>query len=291
MHRSRSRFALVSLVALAAFAAELTAPAVASGMQSRVAVSPASDLRSVQRGATITSSKSEVEEGGQFTLTVSIKSPAAATKVTLQRYQPSRYGWDAPEWKHVKTVSPRGKRELRFVAVATEKNAERFRVVVMYKKAKPATSNPVSVKVWRWIPLSEYDPYYLSEPAGMIRSSVALNGRSYSGWGAAYYSHTGSWEARFTPGRHCKAFRGVLGVADMSHDGSSGTIAVTADDIVVYESPVLTPGMDISVTVPLALPYRLGLRLLDTTPGGTPSRDAVESWPVVGDPGLLCSGV
>ncbi|MDN4159979.1 hypothetical protein [Nocardioides abyssi] len=244
----------------------------------------------MQRGATISSSTKEAEEGDRLTLTVALKSAAKAKMVTLQRYQPSRYGWDAPAWNDVKTVNPRGNRRLRFAVLATEKNVERFRAVVAYKKAKPTTSRPVNIKVWRWIPLSEYDPYY--ETGGTtVYGTFGINGRVYKGFGPYTFSHLGSWESQFTPGRNCRAFRGVFGLDDDSDDGSSGVIAVTADDVQVYETPPLTPGMSLEWTVQLPHPYRLGLQLRDTSPGGSEAHDEVESYPAIGDPALLCTGV
>jgi hypothetical protein len=138
--------------------------------------------------------------------------------------------------------------------------------------------------------LSEYDPHY--ETGGAIFGTTTINGKAYTGWGAASFSHVGAWESRFTPGRHCTTFRGVLGLGDISADGSSGTIAFTADDTDIYQSPVLTPGMAVPVAIPLtAKPYRFGIRLTDTTPGATTGRDAFEAWPVIGEPALRCTGV
>lgn len=246
----------------------------------------------VKRGASLTTSTKQADEGDRYILTVSIKSAAQASSITLEKYKPSLYGWDSPSWNPVKSVNPRGKAKTKFAVVATDDNTERYRAVVAYKKAKPFTSKPVGVTVWRWIPLSEYDPYYESQGSSMGSGTVTIDGHSYAGWGPYYYSHTGSWEARFTPGRHCTDLKGVLGLSDISADGSSGSIAFTADDQTIYQSPTLTPGMALPVTVPLpSQPYRFGLRLSDTTPGGTTGRDAVESWPVIGEPAFRCTGV
>jgi hypothetical protein len=186
-------------------------------------------------------------------------------------------------WEAVRSVKVGGRSRVVFKRIATGLNQERFRATVTYITGKPVTSRPVSVKVWRWIPLSEYTPYY--ETSGASFGEAMLNGTRYKAWGAASYSHVGAWESRFTPGRHCMAFRGVLGVADISGDGSSGSIRFTADDVMVYESPTLTPGMDVPVEVALASPYRFGLQAFDTSPEG------VESWPVIGEPAFLCTGV
>ena len=47
----------------------------------------------------------------------------------------------------------------------------------------------------------------------------------------------------------------------------------------------LTPGMAVPITLSLALPYRFGLQAFDTSTG------AIESWPAVGEPALLCTNV
>jgi len=57
---------------------------------------------------------------------------------------------------------------------------------------------------------------------GMVAAAEVMQAEGVT---AALHSHVGSWEARFTPGRHCKALRGTVGLDDDSDDGSSGTIA------------------------------------------------------------------
>ncbi|GAA4748462.1 hypothetical protein GCM10023350_36740 [Nocardioides endophyticus] len=108
----------------------------------------------------------------------------------------------------------------------TSNNNERYQVTVASKKTKKVVaSEVVRVTIWRWIPLSEYRPYYEAEPGAAIFGTTTINGRAYNGWGAASYSHTGTWESRFTPGRRCMSFKATLGVGDISDDGSSGTVA------------------------------------------------------------------
>ncbi|NYD40057.1 hypothetical protein [Nocardioides panaciterrulae] len=236
----------------------------------------------------LTSSAKAVKEGDRLTLTVTVKSPRTATSATFQKWYVPVYG--TASWQTVKTVKVNGRRKVRFKRVATDENTERYRVFVTYRHvARPVVSNAVSVTIWRWIPLSDYHPYYTT--GGTTFGTTTINGVAYTGWGVDIYSHTGSWESRFTPGRHCRSFKAVLGVADISADGSSGAITFTADDTQVYASPTLTPGMSVPVTVDLAKPYRFGIQLLDTTPGATTERDAVESWPVLGEPTFLCTGV
>ena len=289
LKKNRVGALVASLVVAASLA---TGAGVASASSTDVVDAGSSPDTSARPAATravrLTASAKQVEEGDRLTLTATIKSPQQATRVTLQKASVSVFSGNT-YWNPVKTVGVRGKRKVPLKVVATDENTERYRAVVTYKTMKPATSKPVKVAVWRWVPLSEYDPYY--ETGGAIFGTLTLNGHPYTGWGAATYSHVGAWESRFTPGRNCTTFRGVIGIADISHDGSSGLIKFTAEDTVIYESPVLTPGMDVSVNLPLAQPYRFGIQLFDTTPGGTTGRDAVQAWPVIGDPALLCTGV
>lgn len=232
---------------------------------------------------TLSASTKQVEEGDWFTLSAVLKSPAKAARVTLQKwYVPSYYG--DPTWESIKTFGARGRSNVTFRAVAADPNTARYRLSLSYKDIKkPIISKPVYVTIWRWIPLSDYDPCY--ETSGLQFGETTINGVRSVGWGASVFSHAGAWEARFTPGRQCKTFRGVLGVGDVSDDGSSGTIKFTADDQVIYASSSLTPGMELPVSAPLAKSYRLGIQLFDTSP------DGLESWPVIGEPELLCTGV
>lgn len=234
-------------------------------------------------GVTLKASAPQPEEGDRVTLTARIKSPSKAVRVTLLRLNVPQY-YGGPSWESVKSVKVRGRGKVGFGIVATGPNTDRYRVSVKYDGKRAAVvSRPLSVIVWRWIPLSGFTPYYETSSVGS--GEVDLNGKRYEGWGPAVYSRAGSWEERFTPGRHCKAFRGVLGLSDISDDGSSGTISYTADDRGIYSSPTLTPGMQLQVNVSLATPYRFGIQVLDTSPA------ELDSWPVIGDPAFLCSGV
>lgn len=285
LKRVRAAVAVVSLVLVSTAAG--ASVALADPASHQVREHSASKV-TFKCGVTLASSAKQVEEGDRLTLTASVASPKQAARVTLQKwYVPAYYG--TPAWQTVKTVLVGGRKAVKFHTVATYLNNERYRVSLTYKHAKPVTSKPVNLTVWRWIPLSEYTPYYTT--GGTMFGTTILNGNPYTGWGASSASHTGAWESRFTPGRHCKTFRGVIGVADISGDGSSGTINFTADDEIIYQSPSLTPGMDEHVNIPLSKPYRFGIQLFDTTPGGTTGKDTIESWPVIGDPALLCTGV
>lgn len=234
-----------------------------------------------KRMVTVAPSRHQVVEGDRYTVMARIASPRNAKRLTLQQWTVPAYG--TPTWESVRSVAVNGRSRVTFRRVATGLNSERFRARVTYSLGEPAVSQPVTVKVWRWIPLSNYPPYYAT--SGAIFGETTLNGQRYKGWGAATYSHVGAWEARFTAGRHCKAFQGVLGVADISADGSSGSISLAADEQTIYTSATLTPGMDVRVKLPLSLPYRFGIQAYDTSP------DGVEAWPVIGDPELLCTGI
>jgi len=286
----RVRWGVVGLVAAMLIGIDVGgASAASTGAYVKAAepVQAGAEKRAGRRPVLKVSAK-EVNEGDRVTLRAIVKSPARATRVTLQKFRLGIFG--DPIWEPVKAAKTRGRRKVAFKVVATGENRERYRVTVAYRKVKRVVvSKPIAVTIWRWIPLSAYSPYY--ETRGVGFGTPSIDGRVYNGWGAAYYSHLGSWEARFTPGRHCTSFKAVLGVGDISGDGSSGQIAFTADDTPVYTSPVLTPGMNVSVTVSLARPYRFGIQLSDTTPGGTSGGDEVESWPVLGEPAFLCTGV
>jgi hypothetical protein len=269
----------------------LTVPMSLTVVPANAMTSPAPMLNRAAPKPVLSSSTNEVTEGDRLTLTAGVKAPRRATRATLQKWTKAQYASTA-SWEVVRTVEVRGRSKIRFKTVVADENTERYRVSVAYQDtAKPLKSRAVKIQVWRWIPLNEYRPYYEAQAYAAGFGSTTIAGHAYSGWGAATYSHTGTWESRFTPGRHCKAFKAVLGVADISGDGSSGLITLTADDIQIYTSPTLTPGMSVPVTIDLAQPYRFGIQLFDTTPGGTTGRDAVESWPVLGEPAFLCSGV
>lgn len=235
-----------------------------------------------KRGATVRLSSTEMEEGRRFTVTARIQSPRRATTLTWQRWDiPVYYG--TPSWKPLRTVKVRGRRTIPLKRVARGRNTERYRVVVKYKKARKVTSKPAAAKVWHWVPLDDISSYYSTSLTGFSQRDV--NGRSYRVWGPQYNVRASSWEMRFTPGRNCKEFRGLLGLVDSSDDGSSGAISFTIEDKDVYTSPTLVPGMTAPLTLKLARPYRFGLIATNT------SADGLSAWPVVADPRLLCHGL
>lgn len=232
------------------------------------------------RGASLEASTNEANEGDLVTMTAVVKSPAKAIRVTLQKEYISYYG--DRSWIDADRTRARGGKAT-FEVVATGPNSDRYRVSVAYKGAKPRTSKAKKITVWRWIPLTEYRPYYSTSGTGY--GEATINGRRYKAWGSYSYSQARAWEGRFTPGRNCKAFHAVLGVGDISDDGSSANIILTADDTPIYESPALTPGMEVPVDLTLDMPYRYGIQMFNT------SAENVKAWPVVGEPAFLCTGV
>jgi len=232
-------------------------------------------------GVSLSTSTKNAEEGDRVRLSATLKARAAATTITLERWSAPYFG--SSSWEAVDAAKVRGRREIAFDVVAPPVNSERYRVSVAYNSGKSHRSRPVTFTVWRWIALSDFEPYY--ETSGVGPGIVSINGQQYQSWGPYYSSNANSWEARFTPGRNCKAFAAVIGGADPSDDGSTGTIRLTADDNLIYESASLTPGMDQRIEIPLALPYRFGIVYDDTSAAG------LRGWPAMGDPGFLCTGV
>lgn len=235
-------------------------------------------------------SAKEAVEGDRLTVKATVGSQKQAMRATLYEWTVPAY-FGTASWEPVKSVSVRGRGKVKFKAVAGAADSERFRVGVTYRAAKEVFSKPVSVKVWRWVPLSDISTYYSSSSLFLSFTTVSINGLAQKAWGPVTYGQDRSWEQRFTPGRRCKSFRALLGLSDLSGDGTSGVIKLTADDQVIYESPALAPGMTVPVAVPLSLPYRFGLQSFDTTPLAPTDQKAVRGWPMVGEPELLCSGV
>ena len=235
------------------------------------------------RGVWITSAPKNVNEGTRIAIGVKVASPRKAMKVRLQERQQDVLG--NYSWVTIRSRAVNGVARHTFKVVATAENIEKYRSQVSYRTGSPATSPIRAVTVWRWIPLVNYRPYY--ETNGVLASSFIsfnLNGNQYLGWKT--YGSYPSWESRYTPGRHCKAFTGVLGVTDDSADGSAATISVGTDaDGTIYNSPILSPGMQTKVNIPLNLPYRVMINARATSA----SEAAVN--PAIGDPELLCTGV
>ena len=70
---------------------------------------------------------------------------------TIQKFDPPEYSFQAPAWVDVKTLMVRGRSKIKTVVVATDHNSERYRTIVRYKMAKPVTTRPIAVRIWRSI--------------------------------------------------------------------------------------------------------------------------------------------
>lgn len=234
-------------------------------------------------GVSVVSAPKDVDEGSRIAITAKVASPATAKTVWLQEWQTDIFGYDS--WVVVAKQAVRGTAKHTFRVAADGINSERYRVTASYRSGSTVASKAVTVRVWRWMPISAYRSYYETNGVSDSYSSqFGMNGTQYVGWYS--YGSYGYWEARYTPGRNCKAFRADLGVTDTSSDGSSATIAFLTDDgTPVYQSPPLTPGMVESVTLPLDLPYRFWVQATDTSPEGPRAN------PAMGAPAFLCTGV
>lgn len=232
--------------------------------------------------ATVKSSTDVATEGDRITLRVRVPDASNAKRVVLQERMTDVFG-DAV-WSEAD--SKRARSRVVFKRTVTAANEAAYRVAVSYRgRSKPVVSPAEKLTVWRWIELREFSPYFSTSSLVGIGDD-AMNGAAYETWGLHYtISSPRAWESRITPGRHCTAFRAVLGLSDRSADSSSGSISFTADDALVYQSPVLTPGMTVPVTLDLARPYRFGLAAANTSP------ESVRAYPMVGNGALYCTGI
>ena len=223
----------------------------------------------------------EVIEGEQVPVEVKIGRTEDAKQVQLQQLVVQL---GSPTWQTVAKTRARKKKGYRFQAIAGEDDTLQLRARVVYRTGRPAMSTPVVSTVWHWTRLADFPPY--SHTSGVNDtgiSSFTVNGQSFHGWFTT--GALKSWESRFTPGRHCKAMRGVAGVRDESADGSTALVQVLADDATVYASPPLTPGTSQPFQVDLALPFRLAIQAQNT------SLTALSTYPAIGNPELLCTGL
>jgi hypothetical protein len=191
-----------------------------------------------------------------------------------------------PSWKSVRSMRVGQRRMLTTRVVAGEGNRNIFRAVARPGHGRPIASRAASIKIWHWYPMSTFDSYYST--AGVFDHSFtqfAMNGRTYVGsWFTT--GDYGSWESRYTLGRHCRTMRGTFGVTDRSADGSSATISVLAEGTkTVYDSPPMVPGAVETRTIALATPYRVSVLGTNTSP------DDLLAYPAVGDFQFLCSGL
>ena len=248
---------------------------------------PAQAVPAVQRSTTpvvlVAPAVHDVNQGDLFSVTVKVGAARLAKTVQIQAQTKDIYG--KLEWTLLKTANVHAEATHVLKVMADGVDSERFRAVATYRDRKPVVSKAFAVTVWTWTDLSLISSYY--ETFGISSgaySQFGMNGDQYIGWYT--YDRSGMWEQRYTPGRHCKAFRGVFGVSDSSADGSSAQFTVLTDETnVVYQSPTLVPGAVTDVQFDLALPYRLSIQARNTSP------DGVLSYPAIGNPQLLCTGL
>lgn len=266
---------IVCLVATAATLVVMpstTATAVTTEARSQV-----TDIRK----ATVKSSAVEVTEGDRIALRVRVPQAKNARRVVLQERRIDVFG--QAQWTDIDSKRARG--QLKYRLTVTAQNEATYRVAITYRgRAKPVLSRPTKLTVWRWIELREFAPYFQTSLAGY--GEADMNGSRYAAWGGYAGTSIRSWEARVTPGRNCTRFRAILGLADTSDDDSSGVVSFAVDEATtVYQSPPLTPGMTVPVTLELARPYRFGMAAANT------SADKVRAYPMVGNGAFYCTGI
>lgn len=266
MRRIGTALAAVA-VALALGAAEVPSASATTTQTVRVVAHPA-----------------EAVSGSRIKVAVRVTDASRARVVRLQTQTKDIFG--NPSWINVAAQRVNGTSRHTLRAVVDQTDRQRFRAVAKYSTGKVVESRAFGVTVWTWTPLSKFSAYYATNGInGYSYSSFAMAGNQYLGW---YTSGSyGMWEMRYTPGRHCKRFRGNFGVMDKSVDGSSAQFTIASMDtgIVLYQSPTVTPGVIAKADFDLATPYRLSIQAKNTSPSG------VLSYPAIGDPELLCTGL
>lgn len=226
----------------------------------------------------------QLVEGDRFTVEVKVRRTTGAQRLLLQQLVTDIYGGRG--WVTVSKAKVGGKTRHSFRAVAGKDDAQKYRARVLYAGSKPAVSKPVTTTVWHWTSMMEFTAYdYSHGISSNAYNQFAMNGTEYHGGWFTTGTYL-SWDLRFTPGRHCKAFRGVAGLTDASADGASGALQLVADETsTVYASPTLTPGMTTPISVTLAVPYRLFIQAQRTSPAER------AAYPAIGNPELLCTGL
>lgn len=220
--------------------------------------------------------------GARFAVTVKVGAARQAGRLRIQTQTEDVFG--NKQWTTVKVRRVNAQARHKVQLMATEPNVQRYRSTVRYRDGKTVASKAFAVTVWQWVDLSRFDAYYATAGiSGHQYSQFPMNGDQYIGWFT--YLDKGMWEARYTTGRNCKAFRGTFGVTDHSADGSSGRFTLLADDVAVYDSPTLVPGVVEEARVNLAKPYRFSIQARDSSPEG------VLAWPAIGGPQFLCTGL
>lgn len=232
----------------------------------------------------VVSHPAEALSGNRISVTVRVTDASHARVVRLQTQTKDIFG--NTTWTNVAARRVKGTSRHTFRPVVDQVDRQRFRSVAKYSTGKVVESRAFGVTVWSWTPLSKFDAYYATNGInGYAYSSFAMAGNQYLGWYT--FGSYGMWEMRYTPGRHCKRFRGDFGVMDRSADGSAAQFTIASMDTgsVLYQSPTVTPGVIAKADFDLATPYRLSIQARNT------SRSGVLSYPAVGDPQLLCTGL
>jgi hypothetical protein len=263
---------------ISALAAALVVTAVPASAAGPIADRPVS--ASVPK-AVVKASARTVTEGDRITLRLRVPKSAQARRVILQERVTGYY---TTSWTDVDSKAARAR--LKFRTTVTATNEAAYRVAITYRgRVKPVLSRAAKVRVWRWIELRDFTPYFQTLLAGY--GEADMDGSRYAVWGGYDGTTTRAWEARVTPGRHCTKFRAVLGLADTSDDGSTGVVSFAVDEAAtIYHSPELTPGMTLPVELELASkPYRFGLSAANT------SADKVKAYPMVGNGAFYCTGI
>src|SRR5262249_50893899 len=148
-------------------------------------------------------------------------------------------------WQTVKRTKVRGHKKHTFRAVAGTEDSQRYRARAIYEGGAASMSRPAVSTVWHWTDMMSFRAYAWTNGVSSNEfNQFQMNGSEYHGGWYTSGSYT-TWETRFTPGRHCSAFRGVAGLTDNSQDGSSGAIQLVADEsTAAFSSKALTPGME-----------------------------------------------
>lgn len=272
--RMRLTAGVLALAAGIAPVADLT-----SSVESSAALGAAA--RTTSPSVTIAQAPKDVTQGDRFAVTVRVGSASQARTVEIQMQTEDYAG--TKYWTRLRATQVRGTARHVFKLVATGVDTQRLRALATYRGSRSVASKPFGVTVWQWTDLAGIPSYYSTNGVSDHPSSqFGMNGDQYIGWYT--YGPYGMWEARYTPGRHCKAFRGVFGVTDSSGDGSSAEFALLADETsLVYQSPALVPGAVETVEFEVASPYRFAIQARDTSP------EDVYAFPAIGNPQFLCS--
>lgn len=265
-----------------------TVAALASVMVALVigsSVQPTATAATERPRVIVSGGASQVVEGDVIRVVARVPAAHTAKRVTLERLEMPVYeGLGSPTWEVVKSSAVGGRARIKFKSVAQQPNVEKFRVRVQYRDRRRAiVSKPVRIEVWSWVQLREFPAYQYT--SGLRFGEASISGRTYAAWTPEAWSSARSWESRHTPGRNCRAFRGVAGLNDASADGSTGSVQLFADETPVWTSPALTPGVAVPFEVSLNLPYRFALIATNT------SAATLKAFPAIGDPELLCTGL